>query len=119
VRAVNERSGREFTAYFKSKSGEPAIPGTAHWRLIACPETSAAVLQDWTPEVAEPVFDAESGGVTGIKVSINVDGMHHRVGTPRRPREERELQVVADMGTGREYSKTVRYYVEAMAGGRS
>jgi len=118
MRAVRERSGREFSAYFEDAANAPSIPGTAHWRLIGYPR-DAVVLQDWTPEVAEPVFDAATGGVKGIKITIYVDGIHHRLGTPRRPREERELQVVADMGTPREYSEVISYFVEAMAGGRS
>ena len=120
MRAVNERSGREFGAYFENTTSEPQAPGTAHWRLVQVYLGSVTILQDWTEETPVAVTDPATGGVTGIKITIHVDGMHHRfTSSSRARREERELQVVADMGTPREYSQTMTYYVEAMAGGRS
>jgi hypothetical protein len=118
VRLINERSGREFTAFFETVGGDPQVPGTAHWRLVRDAMGSVTVLQDWTPETPEVVTDA-SGGITGIKISINVDGMHHRMTEPRLRRDPRQLQVVADMDSPREYSQVEDYYVQAMAGGRS
>ena len=119
MRPINERSGREFTAYFEGVTGEPQAPATGHWRLVGRQNGAIVVLQDWTEETPEPVFDPATGGVTGIKITIHIDGMHHRIASGRRIREERELQVVADMDLPREYSQTEEYYVTPMAGGRS
>ena len=118
MRLINERSGREFGAYFEKTTGEPQAPTTGHWRLVRDYMGSVSVLQDWTEETPVAVTDA-SGAVTGVKISIHVDGAHHRIGTPGIRRDPRELQVVADMNTPREYSEKEEYYVEAMAGGRS
>jgi hypothetical protein len=118
MQPVNERAGKEVKAYFKTVSGDPTIPPTAHWRLVDTTyNNDPTILQDWTAEEPEPLLDPTSGALLAVRIICNIDGAHNR--TTRGRRESREVQVVAAMDTPYEWSAKAQYFVLPMAGGRS
>ena len=112
MRFVNEKSGREFQAWFESNPGEPTVPSTVHWCLRN--NTHDATVQEWVE--LEPVVVSANGAITGVKATVDVPGSLHVLTDRNNRREEFELQVVAAKDTAREYSEVLPYYVVRMSG---
>lgn len=112
MRVYNERSGVEFQAWFESTPGVPTVPTTVHWRLHCV--TSDKALQDDTEVTPEIVSDGT--GITGVKVTIDVPGSLNAIQNDRNSRELKQLLIIADKDTDREFSETREYYVRNVKG---
>ncbi len=112
MRIYNERSGVEYDAYFEAQPGTPTVPGTVHWRLLCA--TNEQTLVDCTP--VPYVIESDESGITGVRARIDVPGSKNVIVNPANRREIKELQVVCDKDTDREFSEVMQYYVARMIG---
>lgn len=112
MRVFNQNSGIEYDAWFESQPGTPTVPSSVHWRLRCA--TNDQTLVDWT-SVAY-VIESDETGVTGVRARIDVPGSQNGIVNSRNRREMKELQVVADKDTDREFSVVHQYYITAMGG---
>lgn len=107
MRLYNEYSGVEFVAWFTATPGVPTVPTTVHWRLRCT--TNDQVLQDWT--TVAPSIQSDNTGITGVKAAVDVPGSLNGIINRANRREIKQLQVVADKDTDREYSVIREWYV--------
>lgn len=113
MRIVNERSGLEYQAAFEAAGNVPTVPTTVHWRLRCV--TNDETLQDWTLIGSTPTVD-DGGALALVASTVNVPGAMNALIDRNNRREVRELQVVADKDTEREFSTVMQYYVVRMDG---
>lgn len=94
-----------------SESG-PTIPATAHWRLDCV--TSDKTLVGWT--AASVQSQSNAFGLIESWITIEIPGSVNAIQDESNKREEKQVLIVADRDTDREYSEVVPYYVRQVRG---
>lgn len=102
----DERQGAEITAYFEGQ-GIPVLPTSVHHRLY-CLTTNQEVI-GFTEDTVNVAVD--DSGITRYYTSILIPGSANTIRKSSNARELKELMVIADKDTDREYSQRFQYYV--------
>jgi hypothetical protein len=110
MRLYNENAGVEFDAWFETQPGVPTVPTTVHWCLRNATHDETRKVHTSVPYVIE----SDETGITGVRARIDVPGTLNTIMDRKNRRETMELEVIADMGSDREYSLTPvhQYYIQ-------
>jgi hypothetical protein len=109
VKTLNEQSGYEFTSRFTANDDSPISPTTAHWRVDCL--TNAESVKDWTEAQVVTEVD-EFGNVLSYHVDVEVDGQYLSILDRKNAYEIKQILVVADKGTSREFSEDPPHQVK-------
>jgi hypothetical protein len=109
MRLYNENAGVEFTASIETQPGVPTVPTTVHWCL-----RNGTHDETLTPFASVPyVIESDETGITAVRARIDIPGTLNVIRDRKNRRETMEVEVVADMGSDREFSVTPvhQYYI--------
>lgn len=115
MKTIWENAGLEVNASFsEDEAGDfPIQPTTVHWRLYC--STTGRALNEHTAATVTQVQDS-LGETIAYTSLIEIPGSLNAIQNERNATEIKELTIVTDKDTPREYSEVYRYVVRRNRG---